>query len=80
MNTSANLVLVPVETRSRTKMFRVDRGDRQLGFIEKMPQDRCTITPWKAFLGIGMHTEYLGAFYKQDGGKGAAINAILSRE
>jgi hypothetical protein len=72
-----NATLVPIETRSRTRMIRVDRGTHQLGFIEKMPQDRYTITPWKAFAGIGAGNQYLGAFYAADGGKEAAVSAVL---
>lgn len=77
MTTPAKTHLVPIETRSRTRMYRVDRGTVQLGFIEKMPGDRFTITPWKAFAGIGAGNRYLGAFYEKDGGKQAAVSAVL---
>ena len=74
---SSNVTLTPVETRSRTRMYRVERGGAHLGLIEKMPQDRSTITPWKAFAGIGFNLRYLGAFFANQGGKDAAVSAVL---
>ena len=69
--------LVPVETRSRRTMYRVDRGQAQLGFVEKLPDDRHTTHPWKAFRGLGVRAEFVGAFYVADGGLDRAVQEVL---
>ena len=70
------IVLIPIETRSRTKMFRVERAGKHLGILEKMPQSGGDITPWKAFLGMGHNIKYLSFFYGRNG-KQEAIDCIV---
>jgi hypothetical protein len=50
----------------------------ELGLVEKFRDDRTTINPWKAFLGIGAACRMIGAFYKEDGGYNAAVNAVIT--
>lgn len=53
---------------------------RPLGFLEKYADTRDEVHPWKAYAfvpGVRDKSTYLGAFYKGDGGKDAAIQAIL---
>jgi hypothetical protein len=70
--------LVKIETRSRTRMERVDLDGHAVGFLEKFPDDRCTTNPWKAFRGIGINNRFAGAFYAEDGGIAAAISAVIA--
>lgn len=70
------IVLTPVETRSRHKMIRVDRGGRILGLLTKLPNTGGDICPWQAYLGIGHGQKYLGAHYGRDG-KQQCINDIV---
>ena len=58
-------------------------GSREVGLIEKLnAREKGTVHPWKAFLLNGNETTpntMLGAFYETDGGKAAAIAAIIAR-
>lgn len=66
--------VVPVETRSKTKMFRVDYNGIPIGIVEKMPDTRTDTNPWKATLGIGFKQTFLGVVYATR--KGAAYQAV----
>jgi hypothetical protein len=70
------ITFTQVETRSRTRMFRVERAGQHLGLIEKMPEDASTRTPWKAFLGMGVGCKYLGAHFGRNG-KDRAVAQIV---
>jgi hypothetical protein len=77
--------LVPIETRSKTKMFRVDYNGCPIGLVEKMPDDRCTRNPWKSRLGIGTRQTFLGVIYAARPGKGfqalakqIAVDAVIA--
>lgn len=48
----------------------------EVGLVEKYKTTRTEIHPWKAFAGIG-NTRFLKAFYAPDGGKAAAIRAVV---
>lgn len=50
-----------------------------IGLLEKYNNTRTEQHPWKAFLGWGMNTTYLGSFYPNEGGRKAALQAILDR-
>ena len=49
-----------------------------IGMLEKYRNTRTEQHPWKAFLGVGERTAYLGAFYNLTNfdGKQEAINLI----
>jgi len=70
------ITLVPVETRSRHTMVRVDRAGRPLGLLTKLPNTGGCICPWQAYLGIGHGQKYLGSHYGRDG-KQQCINDIV---
>jgi len=53
-------------------------GGLEIGLIEKFKDDRSTINPWKAYSGIGATCKYIGCFYKEEGGREAAINAVVN--
>lgn len=89
----ADVTLVPIETRSTRKMFRVDvhrgiqpheqgtgfRGTFQAGIIEKFKDDQFTTNPWKASRGIGFWNRYVKSFYADEGGLEAAVACVLER-
>lgn len=50
---------------------------REIGFLTRYANSKRETHPWKAFRGIGMSAEYLGAYYSADGGKRAAIAAVV---
>lgn len=84
-NRPPTIGVVPIETRSRTKMFRVDYNGCPIGLVEKMPDDRCTRNPWKSTLGIGFNTTFLGVIYAARPGKGfqalakqIAVDAVIA--
>lgn len=74
-----DVTLVPVETRSRTRMYVVEVGGIRYGLIEKLPAAACEIHPWKAFRGLGIQSSYVEAFYAEDGGINAAVACVLGR-
>ena len=55
-----------------------DERGLPFGLIEKFKDDKFTTNPWKAFQGIGMSCKYIGAFYREDGYKDAAIKAVVN--
>lgn len=51
----------------------------EVGFIEKYKRtSSAEIHPWKAFAGVGEKARFLKAFYTEDGGKRAAIRAVVN--
>jgi len=56
--------------------FVVVRDGEEIGFITKYRDTRTETHPWKAYVGIGHHSTYLGAAYGSDG-KAKAIKAIV---
>lgn len=77
----ADVTLVPVETRSRTQMLRVDIGKSYFGFVEKLPAHPGETHPWKAFRqSPGTRGAlYVTAFYAEEGGLQAAVACVLDR-
>lgn len=73
-----------VSTIGGEKLYLVKSDATVIGFISKRPDTRDETHPWKAFApswkpGVGAIVgEMLGAFYKRDGGKQAAIGALRS--
>jgi hypothetical protein len=59
-------------------LYLVKRGADEVGLLEKYGNTAADKHPWKAFLGVGMGSRYVGAFYPQDGGRDAAL-ATLDR-
>lgn len=62
----------------------VRRDGVAIGLLERYRNTSTDTHPWKAFFyivppGPKVQTEYLGAFYQPQGGKRAAIQAILKR-
>jgi hypothetical protein len=49
-----------------------------IGMLEKYPNTRTDKHPWKAIRGFGMGRKYIGAFYPEQGGKPAALAAVLA--
>ena len=63
----------------RQTILIVLRDGREVGFItQRIPQKGFT-HPWKAFRGIGEGAGYLGSFYREDGGKKAAIATVTEK-
>ena len=58
------------------RFYVVMRGPYEIGFIEKLPSDACSITPWQAWLGIGLGTRNVGNFY-EPAGKAKALHAVI---
>jgi hypothetical protein len=54
-----------------------DDNGNILGLLEKYNDTRTDKHPWKAFSGHGATCEYLRAFYAEEGGKTAAIAAVV---
>lgn len=48
-----------------------------IGMLEKYHNTRTETHPWKAFHSFGMQRSFLGAYYTDEGGKSAAIKAIV---
>lgn len=62
----------------------VIRDGKAIGLLEKYRNTASETHPWKAFFysvppGPNVKTEYLGAFYAAQGGKRAAIQAIIKQ-
>jgi hypothetical protein len=56
-----------------------DRGN-VLGLLEKFPDTRSDKHPWKAYGGCGATAVFLGSFYPSEGGKEAALRAVLATD
>lgn len=68
--------------RNRPAVYLVTRDGKELGMLEKYNSTPAEDHPWKAYLGIGMGREFLGAFYTgPDAGNGRtnAIRSIIDR-
>lgn len=65
--------------RGSYSLYLIRVNGRAVGLLEKYPNTRTETHPWKAFLGVGLKADYQGAFYAEDGGKKAALDAILSK-
>jgi hypothetical protein len=74
-----NPALKIVEVQNDFRMVRqvINLNGNDIGFVEKFHDDACTIYPWKAFIGIGFPCKLAGFFYKKDGGRNAAIAAVV---
>lgn len=62
----------------------VTRDGVAIGLLEKFRNTASETHPWKAFFyvvppGPKVQIAYLGAFYRAEGGKRAAIQAIIKR-
>ena len=66
-------------TSERPALHIVMFDGREVGMLEKyrdIPQKEWH--PWKAYAGIGAMAQSVGAFYDEDGGKAAAIQAVVT--
>lgn len=71
--------LKDITTSKHLKRFLVtDERGLPFGLVEKFKDDASTVNPWKAFKGIGHACSYLRAFYKNEGGKAAAVAAVVN--
>lgn len=75
-----------IKSQSGTRHSRVliRRNGVSIGRVEKLRNTATESHPWKAFFyitppGPKVQTEYLGAFYTDQGGKRDAIQAIIKR-
>ena len=59
-------------------LYKVMEGSEIVGLLEKYNDTRTETHPWKAYLGWGMDTKFLGSFYPGEGGKPEAIRAIAA--
>lgn len=75
----SDVTLTPVETRSRTKMFRVDLGRCKMGFVEQLGTQAKETFPWKAYRNVARGSFYLDAFFEDEGGLDAAVACVLER-
>lgn len=48
-----------------------------LGMLEKYRNTRTDTHPWKAYRGVGRDANFIGAYYPADGGKKAALAAVV---
>lgn len=48
-----------------------------IGVIEKYSNTKNAKHPWKAFSGVGETCRFINSFYDNEGGKNAAIQAIV---
>jgi hypothetical protein len=61
-------------------VFRNAGDENAVGFITKFRNTRTDSHPWKAFVITGPHkSDFLGSYFPQEGGKDAAIAAILAK-
>lgn len=78
---------------SKPRLVQIEKGGRQMpavylvfvgaavdpvGILEKYPNTRTDKHPWKAIRGFGMGRKYIGAYYPEQGGKAAALAAVLA--
>ena len=62
------------------ELWVVSNEGEEVGFVTKCRRTRGESHPWKAFRGIGFAAEFLGSFYPREGGKHAAILAVVGRQ
>ena len=62
------------------ELWVVSNEGEEVGFVTKCARRVGENHPWKAFRGIGFAAEFLGSFYSREGGKNAAILAIVGRK
>ena len=66
--------------QAESELWVVSRDGEAVGFVTKCARTRGESHPWKAFRGIGFAADYLGSFYPREGGKNAAILAVVGRK
>lgn len=71
------LVLSRKAKTGQAAQYLVVRGENVIGLPEKYNDTRCEQHPWKAFRGIGMACTFIRSFYPCEGGKAAAVAAIV---
>ena len=64
-------------TSGRAAQYLVKQDGLVLGLLEKYRDTRIEQHPWKAFRGVGVACTYLRSFFPNEGGKQAAITAIV---
>ena len=70
-------VTTPTQKRSGLTVTLVKSDGNPIGLLEKYRNTRTDKHPWKAFKGIGKECTFLKSFYPEEGGKDAAILAIV---
>ena len=82
---SVKLVKVDAGYDRRESFYLVMVDGREVGALRKFRDTRSDTHPWQAFgvipagaTGRDMIRPYLGLFYKSDGYKGAALDAVLA--
>lgn len=72
-----------IKGKSNPSRHLVRRDGCPIGLLEKFRNTSMDTHPWKAFFYSSLPpaaiTEYLGAFYRWQGGKRAAIQSIITR-
>ncbi len=69
--------ITKVETKAGNTTYTVSINGRVVGLLTKYADTKTTTNPWKAYKGMGAAATMIGAFFKADGGKEAAVAAIL---
>lgn len=64
-------------TRSKPAQYIVKVGGSPVGLVEKHKNSKTDKHPWKAFIGLG-ETEFIGAFYPDQGGLKTAVDTVIS--
>ena len=49
-----------------------------IGLLEKYPDTKTEKHPWKAFSGHGTNVKFLRSYYPDEGGKKAALAAVVT--
>lgn len=71
------LTEVQKPSAGRAGRWAVEVNGKIVGLLEKYTDTRTEKHPWKAFAGIGTACTYLRSYYPNEGGKKAAIQAVL---
>lgn len=71
--------VVRVYCSNGRSMYTVSIEGQIVGLLEKYHDVAGETHPWKAFSGCGMNVKFIGSFYQHEGGKSAAVQAVLSQ-
>jgi len=72
------LTTVSKKNARETVQLVTDADGREIGLLTKYRDTRTEWHPWKAFAGIGMSSRFLAAYYPSEGGKDAALAAVVA--
>jgi hypothetical protein len=70
--------LTKIKITNACSSFLVTVDGQAAGLVQKFWNTPTEEHPWKAFSGVGLASQYVGAFYPSDGGKSAAVRAVVA--